>query len=153
MSEPMGWKQMESTLETLEQEDVVEPESLEKLREQISELRSQPHDEWYSHSSMEPTDHLKRNLDASVQDMADDLADAERSLDALSNQLEQLSDSARDRVLSDYDAAVQGLERSGLELNKELMEKLQGVDPSKLNQLDKEQIEELRERLRSASST
>ena len=153
ISEPMGWQQMESTLEALEQEKIVEPESLEKLREQIRELRSQPEDEWYSHSSMEATDHLKRNLDAAVQDMADELADAERSLDAMSGNLEELSDSARERALADYDAAVKGLDRNGLELNKELMEKLQGLDPSQLNQLDKEQIEELRERLRSASKT
>ena len=85
--------------------------------------------------------------------MADDLADAEKSLDAMGNQLDQLSESARDKALSDFESVVQGLERNGMELNKELMEKLKGLDPEKLNQLDKEQLKELRERLRSASKT
>ncbi|MGK0189235.1 MAG: hypothetical protein ACI9R3_005052 [Verrucomicrobiales bacterium] len=153
VNEPMGWEKMEETLQTLEQEEIVDPEDLEKLRDQIRELRNQPQDEWYSHSSMEATDHLRRNLDASVQNMADDLANAENSLNAASNQFDQLSDSARDKVLSDFESAVQGLDRNGLELNKELMEKLKDLDPSKLNQLDKEQIAELRERLRSAAKT
>lgn len=153
MSEPIGWEKMEETLQKLEQEEIVEPESLEKMREQIRDLRNQPQEEWYSHSSMEATDHLRQNLDASIQDMADDLADAEKSLDAMGNQLDQLSESARDKALRDFESAVQGLERNGLELNKELMEKLKGLDPEKLNQLDKEQLKELRERLRSASKT
>ena len=152
-NEPMGWGQMEATLETLEQEEIVEPASLEKMREQIRELRDQSTDDWYSHSIMEATDNLRKNLDASVQDMADDLSSAEKSLDALQNHATELSDSARNKALNDFDGAMQGLRDNNMDLNKELMDELQNIDPSELNQLDQKQLDELRERLRNASGT
>jgi len=152
-NEPMGWSQMEATLETLEEEDVAEPDSLEKMREQIRELRNQAYDDWYSHSSMEATDNLRKNLNASVQDMADDLSNAERSLDALQNESGALSESGRNKALNDFEAAMQGLRNNKMELNKELMDKLQNLDPSQLNQLDQEQLDRLREQLRKASGT
>lgn len=152
-NEPMGWSQMEATLETLEEEQVVEPESLEEMREQIRELRNQAHNDWYSHSSMEATDNLRNKLDSSVQDMADDLSTAERSLEALQNESSALSESSKNKALKDLDAAMKGLENNNMQLNKELMEKLQELDPSQLNQLDKEQLKQLREQLRKAAGT
>lgn len=151
--EPLAWPQMEEALEQLEEEKVLDQEEIEQLRQQIEELREKPAEEWYDHNTMEATDHLQESLNRSLEEMARDLDTAERSLDALENQSEQLSQTAKNKLLKDFEEAMQGLKNNDLKLNKELMDSLKSLDLSKMKQLSKEQMKELRQRMKKASGT
>ena len=90
-SEPSAWAQMEDWVETLDEEDLIEESNIEGVREKIEELRSQPEDEWFSHSSMEATDTLRDSLGRDIKNLSAELGSLERDLNALQNHASQLS--------------------------------------------------------------
>lgn len=152
-SEPLAWQQIEEMLEVLEEEEIVEPEALDEVRERIDELRDQPADEWFSHSSMEAADHERTRLEDSLEAMAADFDRAARTLEVLEKYSERVSPTAMERLAAEFGEGVAGLDASELPVNSELMEALKGIDPSQLRSIPKDQMAELRERLRKASGT
>ena len=157
-SEPLAWAQMEEWMEQLEEEDILEEESIEEVAEKIEELRNKPEDEWFSHSSLEATDTLRQDLQRQIQNLGAELANAERDLNALQNYSSQLSEETKDKLIAEYDQALQNLAMNNLSLNPELMNALQGIDPKQLaqgqmGQMSQEQLDQLREALRKAAGT
>ena len=63
MEEPLAWEEVEEWIETLDEEEFIEPDRLDSIREQVKELRLQPMDEWYSHSSLEASDSLRQQTE------------------------------------------------------------------------------------------
>jgi len=153
ISEPPAWTQMEAMLQQLEEEEVVEQSSLEKLQERIDELRTQPVDEWYSHSSMEASDHARADLENAIQNIATNLDKSGRTLEALENHSDKIGDRAMERLLDDFAKGLQGLQAEDLKLNKELMKSLKEIDPSKLKTLSKAQLSKLREQMEKKSGS
>ncbi len=156
-AEPSAWEQMEDMLETLEEQEVIEEEAIEEVRDKIVELRAQPEDEWFSHSSMEATDTLRETLRQQVNNLGSELETAERDLNALQNFAAQMSDEAKEMILSEFEKALKNLELGGLALNEELLKQMQGIDPKQLaqaqmNQLTKEQMDQLRKQMKEAAA-
>ena len=81
--EPSAWEQMEDWLATLEEEDLIGEEKIEELASRIEELRDQPEEEWFSHSSLEATDSLQQSLGLEIRDLAEEMKTLERNLSAL----------------------------------------------------------------------
>lgn len=165
-NEPAAWEQMEEWLDELEEENLIDDKSLEEAREKIDELREQPEDDWFSHSSMEATDSLKESLGRDLQEMSRDLATLERDLNALQNFSSQMSEEAKQMMMNEYSEALKELGLNNMELNKDLAKQLkqmqdamqeamkkQGMTPSEaaqqmLSQLSPEQLQQLREQLK-----
>lgn len=133
-SEPLAWAQMEEWMEELEEENLIEEEAIEEVEEKIDELRRQPEEEWFSHSSLEATDTLKQTLQQQIQNLGAEMATAERDLNALQNYGDQLSEETRDQLMAEYDQALQDMALSGLPLNPDLLEQLENIDFSQLSQ-------------------
>ena len=153
-NEPGAWEQVEGWLTELEEEDLIDEASLKEAQEKIDELRQQPEDEWFSHSSMEATDSMREALGRDLQEAARDLQTLERDLAALQNFSGAMSEEARDMLMKEYDEALKNLGLNNMKLNQDLMKQLQNVDLSQLsqeqmNQLTKEQLQKLREQLKS----
>lgn len=150
--EPGAWAQMDDWLDTLEEDDVIEDTAVENVREKIEELRSQPEDEWFSHSNMEASDNLRDSLGRDIQDFASEMNTLERDLNALQNYASQLSESSREMLLKEYDEAMKNMALNRLGLNRELLKQLQGIHPKQLaqmqmGQMSSEQMDQLRARL------
>jgi hypothetical protein len=155
-SEPLAWAQMEEWMELLAEENLIEELAIEQVKENIEELRQQPEDEWFSHSSLEASDTLRQTLQQQIETLGAELATAERDLGALQHYGDQMSQEAKDKLLAEYDQALQNLALSGLPLNPELMKSLKGIDPQQLSQgqmnnLSPEQLQQLRESLKKAA--
>jgi len=154
--EPSAWEQMEDWLATLEAEDLIEEEKIEELVGRIEELRDQPEEEWFSHSSLEATDSLQQSLGLEIRDLAEEMATLERNLSALQKFSSQMSEAAKEELKKDLQQALEALEGSGLEVNKELLDQLRDIDPSKIGQetlssLSQEQLESLQQQLQKGS--
>ncbi len=152
-NEPGAWQQMEDWLAELEEEDLIDEASLEDTQEKIDELRDQPEDDWFSHSSMEATDSLRESLGRDLQEMARELAVLDRDLAALQSHSGAMSESARQMLMEEYDEALKNLGLNSMKLNKDLMKELQDLDLSQiskeqLSQMSREQLQQLRERLK-----
>ncbi|HEY1081119.1 MAG TPA: hypothetical protein VGE29_02595 [Prosthecobacter sp.] len=150
-AEPQAWQQMEEWLKKLEEEKFISPQEKEEQAAKVSELREQPQEKWFSHDSLHATDSLKEQLQRDLARLGQNMNQAERSLNALQNYADQLSQAAKDQLLKDLDEAIQGLKNSPLELDPELLKQLSQMDPSKLPALSQEQMDQLREALKKGS--
>lgn len=150
-NEPLAWEEMESWLEKLDEEKAVEKAGLEQIKEQIDQLRDEPEDEWFSHSSMEATDTLKQQLSQSLRQLSKDSASASRSLGALEKYSSQLTEATRDQLASEFEEALKGMQSGRLGPNSELMNALKNIDPKNLSQMSKEQMQQLTDALKECS--
>ena len=155
-SEPSSWAAMDKWVDSLEEDDLIEEAKVEEVREKIEELRSQPEDEWFSHSSMEATDTLRDSLGRDIKDIASEMATLERDLNALQNHASQLSEGAKEMLMKEYDEAMKNMALNSLGLNKELIKQLQSIDPKQLAQMQmgemsKQQMDQLRKQLSKSS--
>lgn len=146
--EPQAWKDLQADIAALEEENTVQEEYLEELEERLEELRQQEDEEWFSHSSLEATDALNRMHGAQLESMERNMRKAERSLTALQKHGGQLGDAAKQRLLNDFEEALQDLGQGKMKPNKELLDQLQQLDPQNLGQLNQEQLDQLRENMK-----
>ncbi|HUF60539.1 MAG TPA: hypothetical protein VMN36_00560 [Verrucomicrobiales bacterium] len=147
-SEPLAWPQMESWLDQIEENRVVEQEDLDELRDRLAELRSMPEEDWYEHAAMEASDTLREDISQSMRELQRNLESAERSLGVLDHLAEDLPREMRDRLVRDYQEAVKEMGLGGLPLNRDLLDRLEGLDPAQLKQLSPEQLQNLRDQMR-----
>jgi hypothetical protein len=150
--QPIAWAQVESWIEQLEQNETVEPQSLEELREQLEQLRDRNAEEWYSHSSLEAGDNLRQQTAQSIQSLQRDLDAAAAALETLEQQGDRLSASELKSLDEALQKAIQGMELGTLPLNKELLSELKELDLSKLVKLTPEQLATMKKRLAECSS-
>jgi hypothetical protein len=81
-AEPIAWTEIEEILDELAQEEsVVDEPSLEEWRERLEELREQPEERWFEHSSLEAGDHLRDQLDGALTKLEEDLQQAQDALE------------------------------------------------------------------------
>jgi hypothetical protein len=154
--EPSAWEQMEDWLATLEEEDLIGEETIEELASRIEELRDQPEEEWFSHSSLEATDSLQQSLGLEIRDLAEEMKTLERNLSALQKFSSQMSESAKEEARKEMEESLKALDGAGLPLNEALRKQLSEVDPSQLGQetlskLSQEQLESLQKQLQKGS--
>lgn len=146
--EPQAWGQMENWLQKLQEEQIVTEEEKEEQLAKIEALREQPPEKWFSHESLNAGDTLKEQLQRDIQRLGQNLATAERSLNALQNYSNQLSAAAKDQLLKDFEQALADMQASMLELDPEMMKELAGIDPKNLKGLSEEQMKQLRESMK-----
>ncbi len=153
-SQPLSWEQMENWLQTLEETDLVEEQALDDVREKIEQLRAQPKEDWFGHSSMEASDNLRDALSKQIEQMGSDLNNTERDLNAFQNFSSQMTESTKNQLLQEYQQAMKNLGLGQLPLDSKLMAALKNIDPSKLknmSQLSKEQMDQLRKQLKKGA--
>jgi len=154
--EPGAWEQMADWLATLEEENLIEESAVEELESRIEELRDQPEDEWFSHSSLEATDTLAETLGRQLRDMASEMAALDRNIAALKGFSTEMSEAGRAQKLKEFAEALDALEGSGLAMNEALMKQLKELDPSSLGRetlsgLSPGQLKSLQEQLQKGS--
>lgn len=149
--QPQAWQQMDEWLKKLEEEKLITPEEKDEQAAKIAALREQPPEKWFSHDSLHASDTLKEQLQHDMAQMAQNLKTAERSLNALQNYADKLSQAGKDQLLKDLDEALKGLQSSPLELNPDLLKELAQIDPKSIPSLSKAQLDQLREALKKGA--
>ncbi len=146
--EPSTWSELDTNLDQLDNQEVVQKEYIEEMRKKLEELRKQSEDDWFSHSSLEATDTLKQNHLTEQDNLKKNLERAERSLKTLQSKGAKMNAEQKQRLLNEFDQAVKKMQQGGMKPNKELLEQLKKIDPEQLNQLTPEQLDQLRENMR-----
>jgi len=146
--QPSAWNELDASLDQLDNQEIVQEDYIEQMREQLEKLRKQSPDEWFSHSSLEATDHLQENHQTEQENLKNNLHRAERSLNSLQNQAGNMSPAQKQRLLNEYDQALKKMQQGGMKPNQKLLEQLKNIDPKHLDQLTKEQIDQIRENMR-----
>lgn len=146
--QPSAWNDLGTSLDQLDNQEIVQKEYIEEMRKKLEELRAQSEDDWFSHSSLEATDTLKQNHLTEQESLKKNLERAEKSLKSLQNQASKMNAEQKQRLLNEFDQAVQKMQQGGMKPNKKLLEQLKKIDPKQLNQLTPEQLDQLRENMR-----
>jgi hypothetical protein len=154
--EPGLWEEMDEWVATLKDEDLIDETALEELEKKIEELREQPEEEWFSHSSLEATDTLADSLGRELRELETGLNTLDRSISALEQFSSGMSEANRAMKMQEFNDALEALKGSGLELNEELLKQLQQIDPSQLGQetlanLSAEQLQSLQQSLQKGA--
>lgn len=150
--EPQAWKKIESDLDKLAQDAVVDEPYIEDMKKKLEELRAQKEEDWFSHSSLEASDSLKKEHQAELKRVEREL---ERADKALGNLQKNASGGEGDpaKLANEFDQALQGLQNGAMKPNPELLKQLKSLDPKNLGQLSPEQMQQLKDNLGKASQS
>lgn len=151
-AEPTAWRQMEDWLATMEEGGLVEEDSLRELASRVEELRDQPEEAWFGHSSLEATDALRQSLGMEIRDFSTRMAVLERQLSSLRSSSSRSEDGEGERLAERFREALEALGGGALPLDEALAKQLGGIDPAALaagtlESLSAGQLEALQEQL------
>ena len=148
LEEPLAWGDVEEWIDILAEEPVVEKAALHRLREQVGELRAQPMQEWYSHSSLEAGDSLRQQTGEAIRELARSLQSARSALAGLAPYEEALPLSMQEAWKKFLGQSLDGLRGPVLPLDPALFSRLAGIDPGRLRQLTAAELQALIEALK-----
>ena len=147
-TQPVAWTQTSGWVDALQKQETVQDASLEDLRERLNQLRQQPSQDWYSHSSLEAGDNLRDQTAQSLDGLQRDLETASGALAAMERFNENTSTADQKLAQESLGNALKGLELGTLPLNRDLLNQLKDADLSKIKSLTPAQLAELRRRLK-----
>jgi hypothetical protein len=144
--QPQTWKQLDSSIDHLTQEQLADEKYLEETKKKLDELKAQNEEQWFSHSSLEATDALEKEHRSEMDRV-------EKDLDRAGNALESLEKNAggqaeKERQIAEFQQALEGLQNGAMKPNPKLLEQLKQLDPKNLGQLDPQQLQQLKENLK-----
>jgi hypothetical protein len=145
--QPQAWKQLNSELDQLTKEEVIDEKYLEETRKKLQELESQAEEQWFSHSSLEATDSLKKSHRAETDRVERELGRAEKALNNLEKNAGSASPEEKKRMMDEFDQALQGLQNGAMKPNAALLEQMKQLDLKQMANLSPEQMAQLRENL------
>jgi hypothetical protein len=146
--EPQSWKQLAAELDHLTKEELADEKYLEETRRKLDELKSREEEQWFSHSSLEATDSLKKAHRAETERVERELGRADKALGALERNAGTGNEAEKNRLMEEFDQALQGLQNGAMKPNPQLLEQMRGMDLKQLGDIPPEQLEQLRENLR-----
>ncbi|MDB6068954.1 MAG: hypothetical protein JWL81_125 [Verrucomicrobiales bacterium] len=146
---PLAMERAADLLSAIRKEDVASPEALAKAEEQLQTLLAQPPGDYYSHHSLEAADALETSLRAAAGKLGAQLQTAAQAAGSLEKFDSALSPDARKQLEGDLQSALQGLQNSSMGTSSALKEQLAKLDPSKLKELDPEQMKKMLENLQA----
>lgn len=148
-TQPQSWIQMEEWLKKLKEERIASPQALAEQLSKVEDLRHQPEDRWFSHESLNASDTLKDQLRREIGALGGRMSDAERTLGALQEHGDQLSEEARDQLLKEFSESMEALRSGALPLHPDLLQELRQMDPENLKGMSQGQLNQLRESLKN----
>jgi hypothetical protein len=147
-AQPIAWVQTQSWIDTLKKSEALRQSPLEELGKRLDQLRDQPPEKWYGQSSLEAGDNLREQTAHSIEGLDRDLKSAEEALAAMQQFSDGTPAAQLQAVGENLSNALKGLELGALPLNRELLGKLQSIDPAQLKNLSAAQLANLRLRLK-----
>ena len=146
------WTRVESKLETLKKQDIVNQESILTLEQQVDALRKQSPEDWYSHSTMEASENLESKTNNAIHALKRDMESVSNTLDNLQQNGELMTDDQMQKLGAQLQQPLQGLELGTLPLNKDLLNQLNNINPNQLKNLTPQQMAQLQQNLQKGIS-
>ncbi len=145
--QPQAWKQLTSELDHLKEEQVADEKYIEETRKKLEELKAQKEEQWFSHSSLEATDTLKKSHEAETARVEKELGKADKALGDLEKNAGSAGQADKERMVEEFEKALAGLQNGAMKPNPQLLEQMKNLDLKNLADLTPEQLEQLRENL------
>ena len=144
-SQPQAWSQIDSQLEQLAENAMVDEEYIEEVEKRLEELRAQEEEEWFSHASLEATDSLEESHNSNMEKLDRDLSEAGSALEALAENADKLNAQQKQKLAEQFEQALEGLQNGAMKPNPELLDQLSKLDPNALGNITPEQMKQMKE--------
>jgi uncharacterized phage infection (PIP) family protein YhgE len=138
---------LDSQLEKLSEDAMVDEKYLEDMKERLDQLRAQEEEQWFSHASLEATDSLKESHNSSLDDLQQDISEAADAMQELTDAAKNLNSEQKQKLAEQFEDAMQGLQNGAMKPNEQLMDQLSQLDPKELGNLNPEQLEQLKQNM------
>lgn len=152
-TEPVAWSQVGSWLQALDQTKLADPQALQKLQDQLNDLRHQPAEDWYNQDSLEAGDALRQQMEKGMRDMQTALQQGSDVIGAAGQPSAQMSSPELKALSASLQQSLQGLQGGNLPANSELLAKLQNFNPANPRQMTPEQLRQLQEQMQKGLKT
>jgi uncharacterized membrane protein len=146
--QPQAWKQLSAELDRLTKEGLVDEKYLEETRKKLENLASQKEEQWFSHSSLEATDTLKKSHRAEAERIERELSRAGKALGDLEKNAAGANQEEKNKMMEEFDQALQGLRNGEMKPNSGLLEQMRQLDLKDLSKTSPEQMQQLRENMK-----
>lgn len=143
-SQPQAWSQIDSQLEQLAEDAMVDEEYIEEVEKRLEELRAQEEEEWFSHASLEATDSLEESHNSNMEKLDRELSEAGNALEALAENADKLNAQQKQKLAEQFEQALEGLQNGAMKPNPEFLDQLSKLDPNDLGKLTPEQMQQLK---------
>lgn len=147
IEKPADARTVEEWLDALDRERAIDERDVERTREQIAEILERPAENWYEHASLEAAGALRERTEATLRELAENLATAERAAEKLAEMAAALPPELRDRLLEELETAAEGLEKGEFKPAAELAEMLRQMQPCEGGACDRAAMRRLGEAL------
>jgi myosin heavy subunit len=146
---PSALQEVQNWLDNVKKNDAVNPESIDQVEEKMAELLQRPAQNWYEHASLEAAEHLRDVTAADLQQLTQNLADAERAANALAASASGsgLPQAAKDSLQQTLQNASQSMQGAGMQPSGDLIDALKNIDPSQLSNMSADQLKDLAKQL------
>ena len=144
-SQPQAWSQIDSQLEQLAEDAMVDEEYIDEVEKRLEELRAQEEEEWFSHASLEATDSLEESHNANTEKLDRELSEAGSALEALAENADKLNAQQKQKLAEQFEQALEGLQNGAMKPNPELLGQLSKLNPNDLGKLNPDQMKQLKE--------
>jgi hypothetical protein len=149
ISEPPAFAQVQSWINALKAEDLIEPDKLQETQTALDKLRQRPAQDWYTQSNLEAADSLKELTEQSMNTLAQNLDQADSAVQAMQKKMESTSDATSLQPMEDaLHSAGENLVSGNLPLKHEVVSPMLGGENSTDKPLSAAQLEALHERLK-----
>lgn len=145
--QPQAWSQLDSQLEQLAEDAMVDEKYIEEMEKRLDQLRAQEEEEWFSHASLEATDTLKETQKSNLDELERDLSEAEKALNSLTENADKMDSEQKQKLTEQFEDALKGLQNGAMKPNPELLDQLSKLDPNNLGKLTPEQLSQLKENM------
>lgn len=143
-NQPQAWSQIDSQLEQLAEDAMVDEKYIDKVAKRLEKLRGQDEEEWFSHASLEATDSIKEAHNSNMEKLDRNLSEAVNALEALSEMADKLNAQEKQKLAEQFEQALEGLQNGEMKPNLQLLEQLSKLDLSELGKLTPEQMKQLK---------
>ena len=148
---PRAHEEMAALIAELKGVEALKKEDMEQLQKQLDEIREEPAENWYHHSSLEAADHLQSSIREQIEALENSLNKAASALAALESVDEATGSIEQQRAAGEFKAALQELKMASPGLNQKLMESLSAIDPGNLKSLASGELESMIEQMKTAA--
>ena len=154
ISEPPELAQVQNWINTLKADDLIEPEKLQEMQSALDKLRDRPPQDWYTQGNLEAANSLKELTEQSMNALAQDLDQADQSIEGMREKAENPGDTRSLQPMQDQlRAAEENLATGNLPLNRELVQALKNGESPTDKPLSASQLAALHERLQKGMAS
>lgn len=152
--EPPEWAAMETMLNQLDEEEIVQPEAIQDALDRIESLRRQPREDWYQQGSLEATDHIRQQIEHGARQLEQAINSTASLLEAAANRQTEMTSEQRDNLSAGLKDLIADLDSGAMPLNEELTNLIRQADPSSnMASMSPEEMKKLEQQLRECSGS